>query len=73
MTIFFRKKILSSILLNTLKYYVNITKLETKVLICIEFVSALINGPRREKNCLRGFRQSETQTNLLSYQDKLEN
>ena len=26
-----------------------------------------IYGPRREKTCLRGFRQSEIQTSLLSY------
>ena len=26
-----------------------------------------INGPRREKTCLRGFRQSEIETFLLSY------
>ena len=30
-------------------------------------------GPRREKTCLRGFRQSEIQTSLLSYRDQLEN
>ena len=29
-------------------------------------------GPRREKTCLRGFRQSEFQTNLLSYSGKVE-
>ena len=29
-------------------------------------------GPCREKTCLRGFRQSDTQTSLLSYRDKLE-
>ena len=26
-------------------------------------------GPRREKTCLQGFRQSEFQTSLLSYRD----
>ena len=26
-------------------------------------------GPHRDKNCLRGFRQSEIQTSLLSYSD----
>ena len=26
-------------------------------------------GPGREKTCLRGFRQSEIQTSLLSYRD----
>ena len=26
-------------------------------------------GPRREKTCLRGFRQSEFQSSLLSYRD----
>ena len=26
-------------------------------------------GPRRDKTCLRGFRQSKTQTSLLSYSD----
>ena len=30
-------------------------------------------GPRREKTCLRGFRNSETQITLLSYRDYLEN
>ena len=30
-------------------------------------------GHRREKTCLRGLRQSETQTNLHSYRDWLEN
>ena len=29
--------------------------------------------PQHDKTCLRGFRQSETQTSLLSYRDKLEN
>ena len=32
-----------------------------------------LNGPRREKTCLRGVRQSEFQTSLFSYRDKLEN
>ena len=27
------------------------------------------NGPRRDKTCLRAFRQSEIQTSLLSYRD----
>ena len=26
-------------------------------------------GPQRDKTCLRGFRQSETQPSLLSYRD----
>ena len=26
-------------------------------------------GPRREKTCIRGFRQGEVQTSLLSYRD----
>ena len=30
-------------------------------------------GPRRNKTCLWGFLQSETQTSLLSYRDLLEN
>ena len=30
-------------------------------------------GPRREKICGRGLRQSETQASLYSYRDKLEN
>ena len=34
---------------------------------------ALEYGPRREKTCLWGFRQSEFQTSLLSYRDYLEN
>ena len=32
-----------------------------------------LNGPRREKTCLWVFQQSEFQTSLLSYRDKLEN
>ena len=31
------------------------------------------NGPRRDKTCLQGFRQSETKTGLLSYRDYIEN
>ena len=30
-------------------------------------------GPRLDKTCLRGFRQSEIQTSLLTYRDYLEN
>ena len=33
----------------------------------------LIYGPRREKTCLWGFRQSGAQTSLLNYSDSLEN
>ena len=33
----------------------------------------LINGPRREKTCLRLFRKGHAQTRLLSYRDHLEN
>ena len=29
----------------------------------------ILNGPRREKTCLRGFRQTEIQTSLLSYRN----
>ena len=36
------------------------------------YVHSII-GPRREKTCLRGFRQSELQTSLLSYTVYLEN
>ena len=36
------------------------------------YSNAHANGPRRDKTCLRGFRQSETQTGLLSFGDKLE-
>ena len=32
-----------------------------------------LSGPRREKTCLRGFRQSKIQTSLPSYIDNLEN
>ena len=35
----------------------------------IAFIEAVTYGPRREKACLRGFRQSEFQTGLLSYRD----
>ena len=36
-------------------------------------IDTYIIGPRRKKTCLRGFRQSEIQTSLLSYRDYLEN
>ena len=29
----------------------------------------ILNGPRREETCLRGFRQSDIQNSLLSYID----
>ena len=32
----------------------------------------IVNEPRHEKTCLRGFRPGKTQTGLLSYRDKLE-
>ena len=40
--------------------------------VCVVFpkpmlVTFLIIGPRRDKTCLWGFRQSETQTTLLNY------
>ena len=34
---------------------------------------SILFGPWREKTCLQGFRQSETQTSLFSYWDQLEN
>ena len=34
-----------------------------------ELLEMRLIGPQRKKNCLRGFRQSETQTSLLSYRD----
>ena len=33
----------------------------------LQTVLSFTNGPRREKTCFRGFRQSESQTGLLSY------
>ena len=36
-------------------------------------LTTAINGPRREKTCLRGNRHSEIQTSLPSYRDALEN
>ena len=35
----------------------------------LDSCSMFIYGPRREKTCLRGFRQAEFQTSLLSYRD----
>ena len=36
----------------------------------IKLISAeTLNGPCRNKTCLRGFQQSKTQTSLLSYRD----
>ena len=36
------------------------------------FLIQIINRPHRDKTCLWGFRQSGTQTNLISYRDWLE-
>ena len=50
--------------------------LTTLYLYCLKnayFLIDLVFGPRCDKTCLRGFGQSEIQTNLLSYRDKLEN
>ena len=38
-----------------------------------KYTGPMTYAPRREKTCLRGFRQSKTQTVLLSYRDLLEN
>ena len=35
----------------------------------MDLIVEVLYGPRREKTCLRGFRQSEFQTSLLSYRD----
>ena len=35
----------------------------------IYFLGPFTYGQRREKTCLRGFRQSRTQTSLLNYRD----
>ena len=41
-----------------------------KITICLSLVYRLdLYGPRRDKTCLRGFKQSKTQTSLLSYRD----
>ena len=37
-----------------------------KVKVCV------LNEPRHEKTCLRGFQPGKTQTGLLSYRDQLE-
>ena len=37
-----------------------------------EHQKGILFGPSREKTCLRGLRQSEIQTSLLSYRDYLE-
>ena len=34
---------------------------------------SIVDGPQHDKTCLQSFRESETQTNLLSYREKLEN
>ena len=58
-------------------YYCQILLLSWRALgtpFCHALVSHVLSyGPRREKTCLRGFRQSEFQTSLLSYRDKPEN
>ena len=40
---------------------------ELKYIFATDTITRL--GPRRDKTCLRGFRQSEIQTSLLSYRD----
>ena len=40
--------------------------------IFVPCASQLLIGPRYEKTCLPGFRQSDIQNSLLSYRDKLE-
>ena len=45
----------------------------TFLLFCYLFLEMIVNGPRREKTCLPGFRKSVFQTSLLSYRDQLEN
>ena len=35
----------------------------------LHWESEVLNGPRREKTCLLGLRQSEFQTSLFSYRD----
>ena len=40
---------------------------------CSKIILLAQYGPRREKTCLRGFRQSEFQISLLSYRVKPEN
>ena len=40
---------------------------------CTHSINPISFGPRRERACLRGFRQCEFQTSLLSYRDQLEN
>ena len=37
-----------------------------------EYSGSLQYEPHHEKTCLRGLRQSKTQTGLLNYRDKLE-
>ena len=34
-------------------------------------IKCIISVPRRDKTCLRGFRQSETKTSLLSYNSEI--
>ena len=38
-------------------------------LLRVHVLSAVLVGPRRDKNCHRGYRQSEFQISLLSYRD----
>ena len=61
-----RKNILKTLFLKNLQMMKNIQIFP----VCKEFN---LIGPRRDKACLWGFRQSETQTSLLSYRDQLEN
>ena len=40
-----------------------------KYMLAAVVLELFINGPRREKTCLRCFRYSETLTSLISYRD----
>ena len=50
-----------------------LNRVKNRICLQVHLLVKIINGPRREKSCLRGFHQSEFQTSLLSYRDYLEN
>ena len=58
----------------TSTYYLKAIKFQFEQEISLKKDDGLrLNGPRREKTCRRGFRQSKIQISLLRYRDYLEN
>ena len=64
-------EVLTSLALHLLPWFVYASSKDcdknAQVLTCFSCSPMQLSGPRREKPCLRGFRQSEFETSVLSY------